>query len=158
MQKTNDVRLVGSVNGAGAQPASEERYCQTRTVNLPFDVAIATARDALGIEGFGVLTEIDVKATLHKKLQVDFPPYTILGACNPAFAHKALQAEHNIGVLLPCNVVVREGEDREHSVVVAIDPEISLSRVDNPELAPLAAQVKQRLERVLERVAQAARE
>ena len=156
MQKADDVRFVERAHEVVTKPASERRYYQARTVNLPFDEAIAKTRDALGSEGFGVLTEIDVKATLQKKLQVEFPPYTILGACNPAFAHKALQAERNIGVLLPCNVIVREAQDREHSVVAAIDPEVSLARVDKPELAPLAAEVKKRLERVLESVAQTA--
>lgn len=124
-------------------------YCEKRKVALPFDQAIARTREALSAEGFGILSEIDVKATLQKKLQVDFRPYTILGACNPPLAHKALTAERDIGVLLPCNVVVYQGDDPGESVVVAVDPEVSLGRVGNTELAPLAKEVKQRLGRVL---------
>jgi len=130
-------------------PAS---YYQKRKVGMPFDQAIARVREALADEGFGILSEIDVRATLQKKLQVEFRPYTILGACNPPLAHKALTAERDIGVLLPCNVVVYEGDDPGESVIAAVDPEISLGRVGNPELAPLAKEVKQRLGRVLDSV------
>lgn len=128
-------------------------YFQQRTVALPFDAAIARAREALSGEGFGILSEIDVRATLQKKLQVEFRPYTILGACNPPLAHKALTAERNIGVLLPCNVVVYQGDEPGESVIVAVDPEVSLGRVGNTELAPLARDVKQRLGRVLDAIA-----
>ncbi len=128
-------------------------YFLQRTVALPFDAAIARVREALSGEGFGILSEIDVRATLQKKLQVDFRPYTILGACNPPLAHKALTAERNIGVLLPCNVVVYQGDDPGESVIVAVDPEVSLGRVGNTELAPLARDVKQRLGRVLDAIA-----
>ena len=124
-------------------------YYEKRTVALPFDQAIARTREALSAEGFGILSEIDVKATLQKKLQVEFRPYTILGACNPPLAHKALTAERDIGVLLPCNVVVYQGDDPGESVIAAVDPEVSLGRVGNTELAPLAKEVKQRLGRVL---------
>ena len=124
-------------------------YYQKRKVALPFDQAIARTREALSAEGFGILSEIDVKATLQKKLQVEFRPYTILGACNPPLAHKALTAERDIGVLLPCNVVVYQGDDPGESVIAAVDPEVSLGRVGNTELAPLAKEVKQRLGRVL---------
>lgn len=128
-------------------------YCQKRDVAIPFEEAIARTRDALSAEGFGILSEIDVRATLQKKLQVDFRPYTILGACNPPLAHKALTAERDIGVLLPCNVVVYEGASPGMSVVAAVDPEVSLGRVGNSELAPLAKEVKERLQRVLDAVA-----
>ena len=129
-----------------------DSYCQKRTVALPFEQAIARTREALSTEGFGILSEIDVRATLQKKLQVDFRPYTILGACNPPLAHRALTAERDIGVLLPCNVVVYEGDDPGKSVIAAVDPEVSLGRVGNAELAPLAKEVKQRLGRVLDAV------
>jgi uncharacterized protein (DUF302 family) len=110
---------------------------------------VERTREALGREGFGVLSEIDVRATLKKKLDVDVEPYVILGACNPPLAHRALSSERNIGLLLPCNVVVyAEGPDR--SVVAAVDPEVSLGRVDNDALAPLAAEVKAKLRRVLD--------
>ncbi len=127
-------------------------YYQKQTVGMPFHQAIARVREALSDEGFGILSEIDVRATLQKKLQVEFPPYTILGACNPPLAHKALTAERDIGVLLPCNVVVYQGDDPGESVIAAVDPEVSLGRVGNAELAPLAKEVKQRLRRVLDAV------
>ncbi len=127
-------------------------YYNKRTVALPFEQALARTREALSVEGFGILSEIDVRATLQKKLQVDFRPYTILGACNPPFAHRALTAERDIGVLLPCNVVVYEGDDAGQSVISVVDPEVSLGRVDNPELVPLAMEVKKRLERVLDAI------
>jgi uncharacterized protein (DUF302 family) len=129
-----------------------DSYCQKRVVSLPFEQAIARTREALSVEGFGILSEIDVRATLQKKLQVEFRPYTILGACNPPLAYKALTAERDIGVLLPCNVVVYEGDDPGESVIAAVDPEVSLGRVGNTELAPLAKEVKQRLGRVLDAV------
>ena len=128
-------------------------YGMTRTVALPYEQAVERVREALGKEGFGVLSEIDIRATLKKKLDVDTRPYTILGACNPPLAHQAFNAEPNIGLLLPCNVVVYASDDAGKSVVAAIDPEVSLGRVGNDALAPLAAEVKARLSRVLENVA-----
>lgn len=128
-------------------------YGMTMTVDLPYAQAVERTREALAAEGFGVLTEIDVRATLKKKLDVESRPYTILGACNPPLAHQAFNAEPNIGLLLPCNVVVYAGGDERRSVVAAIDPVVSLGRVGNPALAPLAADVKARLSRVLEDVA-----
>jgi uncharacterized protein (DUF302 family) len=125
----------------------------SRAVKLPYESAVERVRDALAAEGFGVLTEIDVKATLEKKLGVEFRPYVILGACNPPLAHRALTAERNIGLLLPCNVIVYAADQSGESVVAAIDPEVSLSRVGNEALAPLAADVKTRLSRVLDAVA-----
>ena len=127
-------------------------YGMMTSVELPYERAVERTREALGAEGFGVLTEIDVRATLEKKLGVQTRPYTILGACNPPLAHQAFNAEPNIGLLLPCNVVVYASEDGRRSVVGAIDPEVSLGRVGNPALAPLAADVKARLSRVLEAV------
>jgi uncharacterized protein (DUF302 family) len=103
-------------------------------------------------EGFGVLTEIDVKATLKKKLDVDFREYKILGACNPPLAHQALQTEIDVGLLLPCNVVVRATDDPGQVVIEALDPVIQLEVAENRELPLLAQEVRQRMERVLDRV------
>jgi len=122
------------------------------TVNLPYDRAVERTREELAKEGFGVLTEIDVKATLKKKLNEDFRPYIILGACNPPLAHQALSSELDIGVFLPCNVIVYQAEESGKSVVAAIDPEVSLARVGNKTLRPLAEDVKARLRRVLDAV------
>ena len=108
-------------------------YYFAKTIEATFDEAIERVTALLMENGFGVLTEIDVKATLKKKLDVDFQPYTILGACNPSFAHKALQAENKIGAMLPCNVVVQDiGEGRIE--VAAVDPAASMQAVDNPAL------------------------
>lgn len=109
--------------------------------------AINRVTEELAREGFGVLTEIDVKATLKKKIDVDRRPYIILGACNPALANQALNAEPDIGVLLPCNVIVREEED-DSITVTFMDPESVLQLVGRPEVQPLAEEVKARLERV----------
>jgi len=128
-------------------------YAMTVAVKLPYDVAVERVRDALAAEGFGVLSEIDVKATLERKLGVEFRPYVILGAYNPPLAYQALTAERNIGLLLPCNVIVYAADRSGESVVAAVDPEVSLSRVGNDALAPLAADVKTRLRRVLDAVA-----
>ena len=113
--------------------------------------AIARVRESLSTEGFGVLTEIDVQATLAKKLGVERRPYVILGACNPALAHRALEAEPSIGVFLPCNVDVFEGADGT-TVVQAVDPRAMFRLVENPGVEPIAAEVAERLRRVLERV------
>lgn len=123
-------------------------YALSRTVNLSYEDADRQIRNALQEEGFGVLTEIDVKQTLKDKLDVEFPEYEILGACNPPLAHRALQAEADVGLLLPCNVVVRAvGEGR--TVVEALDPVKQLSVADNPDLPALAEEVRQRMERVI---------
>jgi uncharacterized protein (DUF302 family) len=127
-------------------------YGMTIAVKLPYENAVERVRDALAAEGFGILSEIDVKATIEKKLGVEFRPYVILGACNPPLAYRALTAERNIGLLLPCNVIVYATDQSGESIVAAVDPEVSLSRVGNEALRPLAADVKERLHRVLDAV------
>lgn len=114
-----------------------------------FDEAIDLVIAALKTEGFGVLTEIDVKDTLKKKIDVDFKKYKILGACNPHFAHKALQSEDKIGVFLPCNVIVEEG-DSGTVEVAAVDPIASMSSVKNDSLGGIATEVQVKLKRVIE--------
>ena len=125
------------------------RYGISTIVPLPFDQALARTREALAGEGFGVLTEIDVAATLRKKLDVDFRPYIILGACNPPLAHRALQAELDIGLLLPCNVVVYAADDPARTVVAALDPVEALSLSGNAAVLPIAEEVRARLQRVV---------
>ena len=131
------------------------RYGISTTVSLPYESAVARTREELSKEGFGVLTEIDVRATLRQKLDVDFRPYIILGACNPALAHRALSAEPDIGLLLPCNVIVYAADDPGTSVVAAMDPIEALQLTSNAEIRPIAAEVRARLERVLKAVVEA---
>lgn len=119
-----------------------------KPVDLGFEEAIETVTEELDKEGFGILTEIDVQATLKKKLGEDMPPYRILGACNPPLAHQAVSAVPEIGLLLPCNVLVREDDDGKVHVSF-MDPGSVLGLVDNPDVVPLAEQVKAKLERVL---------
>lgn len=119
------------------------------TVALPYEQAVELTREALAAEGFGVLSEIDVAATLKKKLDVEFRPYVILGACNPPLAHQALTAERDIGLLLPCNVIVYAADEPGHTIVAAMDPIKALSIADNEGLVSLAEDVKTRLNRVL---------
>ena len=119
------------------------------TVPLPYERAVERAREELGKEGFGVLTEIDVRATLKQKLNAEFRPYVILGACNPPLAHRALEAERDIGLLLPCNAVVYAGDTPSTSVVAALDPAPLLGLTGRSDLAPVAQDVRARLERVL---------
>lgn len=123
-----------------------------KSVSMPYDETVAATREALAAEGFGVLTEIDVRETLKKKLDVDFRPYVILGACNPPLAHKALSNELDIGLLLPCNVVVYAGDQEGTSVVQVMDPEAAMALTGNAEIIPLARDVKTRLQRVLARI------
>jgi uncharacterized protein (DUF302 family) len=118
---------------------------------MDYDVAVERATELLADEGFGVLTEIDVKATLKEKIDVDFRRYVILGACNPVLAHKALSGEPMIGVLLPCNVLVME-RDGGVSIVAGFKPTAGFSLVDNPEVAPIAEEVEGRMRRVLDRL------
>ncbi len=122
-------------------------YYMTKSVSMTYDDALAAATDALKAEGFGVLTEIDVAATLKSKLGVDFPKYKILGACNPPLALKALTAENQVGVLLPCNVVVQEHTDGRVEVS-AMDPVGAMSMIGNATLTEIATEVKTRLDRV----------
>jgi len=127
--------------------ATGAKYVLGKTVGLGFDEAVARVTEALAKEGFGVLTEIDVAATLKKKLGLDMPPYRILGACNPQFAHQAIELEPQIGALLPCNVVVRE--DKGKTRVEIMDPQAVLQLVERPEIEGIAAEVRKRLERVI---------
>jgi uncharacterized protein (DUF302 family) len=124
-------------------------YYFSKTVNLPFDEAITRVTEELKREGFGVLTDIDVRATMKKKLDVDFRYYRILGACNPPFAHRALMAEDKIGTMLPCNVIVQE-----HAAgvveIAAVDPVASMAAVDNADLGSIADEIRSKLRRVVD--------
>lgn len=122
----------------------------TVQLKTDFDTAIQRVTDALKVEGFGVLTEIDVKATLKKKIDVDFRPYKILGACNPPLAHRALTVDSQIGLLLPCNVVVAQGEEEGVIDVSLVDPLSMLGVVTNPDIEPVAQEARAKLERVAE--------
>lgn len=122
-------------------------YGRTVAVDLPFDEAVTRTREALAGQGFGVLTEIDVQATLRAKLGEEVPEQLILGACNPQLAHRALQVEPDIGLLLPCNVVVRR--DGERTLVQALDPQVMVSVPGNPALAPIAEDAGRRLDAAL---------
>jgi len=124
-------------------------YYLAKTVPLAFDEAVSRVTAALKKEGFGILTDIDVQATLKTKLGADMPQYRILGACNPGFAHQALQLEDKLGVLLPCNVIVREDRPGQ-TEVAAIDPVASMGRVGNPKLAAVADEVRMRLQRAVD--------
>lgn len=125
------------------------KYGIAATVNLPYASALQRTREELGKEGFGVLTEIDVAATLKHKLDVTFRPYTIFGACNPSLAHRALSTELDIGLLLPCNVIVYAGEEPGTSVVAAMDPVAALDLTGNESIRGIAEEVRRRLERAL---------
>ncbi len=124
-------------------------YYYSKTLDMPFDEAIAHVTEQLKTEGFGVLTEIDVKATLRKKLGENFRNYRILGTCNPPFAYQALLAEDKIGTMLPCNVIVQE-TDEGLVEVAAIDPIASMQAIENPVLGDIAAEVQSKLKRVVQ--------
>ena len=127
-------------------------YYFSKNVDYSFDEAIDKITAELKVEGFGILTEIDVKATLKKKIDVDFRNYKILGACNPPFAHKALQAESQIGIMLPCNVAVQDNIDGEGVDVSVINPMDAMSVVQNEEMGEIAEEVTNRLKSALGRV------
>lgn len=124
-------------------------YHTTKTVNISYEDAINKVTEELKKEGFGILTEIDVKETLKKKLDVDFRKYKILGACNPPLAYKALSTEENIGVMLPCNVIVQEAPDGS-TRVSAINPMTSMQSVSNENLAAIASEVSDKLKKVID--------
>lgn len=125
-------------------------YGLTRQLSVPYDEAVLRVKAALKEEGFGVLTEIDVKDTIRQKLGKDFRKYDIIGACNPTLAHRALEAELQVGLLLPCNVIVYE--DGHSTTVAAFDPEAAMGLADNPALEEVAKEAKARLKRALERL------
>lgn len=124
-------------------------YYFAATLSVPFEEAVRRATEALKREGFGIITEIDVKDTLKKKINVDFRNYRILGACNPALAHEALQLEDKVGTMLPCNVVVQEVAP-DKTEVAAIDPVASMQAIDNPRLKQAAEKVQAKLRKVIE--------
>ena len=123
-------------------------YYFSKILQISFDAAVAKAVEELKKEGFGILTEIDVKETLKKKLNVDFRKYKILGACNPPFAYQALQSEDKVGLMLPCNVIVQETADGK-TEVSEIDPIASMQAIDNPKLRTVAEQVQAKLRKVI---------
>jgi uncharacterized protein (DUF302 family) len=124
-------------------------YYFGKIIDVPFDDAISRVTEELKKEGFGILTDIDVKATFKKKLNVDFKKYRILGACNPPFAYQALQAEDKIGTMLPCNVIVQESSDGNVEVS-AVDPIASMQAVKNPNLGGIAEEVRSKLKKVID--------
>jgi uncharacterized protein (DUF302 family) len=124
------------------------QYYISKRVEDSFDNAVSRATEALAAEGFGVLTEIDVKETMKKKLDADFRPYRILGACNPSFAYQALSVEDKIGTMLPCNVIVQELEPGQVEIA-AVDPIASMQAVANDQLSPIAEEVRSRLDHVI---------
>ena len=126
-------------------------YYFTKTVTTPFDQTVANVTAELKQEGFGILTQIDVQATLKEKLGVEFKKYLILGACSPAFAHKALLAENYIGVMLPCNVVIQEYSDGKVEAT-AVDPLKSMEAVNNPDLMEIAGEVGAKLQNIIARL------
>ena len=126
-------------------------YHFSKKLDLTYDEAITRTTEELKKEGFGILTEIDVKEALKKKLDVDFRKYKILGACNPPFAYKALLAENKIGTMLPCNVIVQETDDGKVEVS-AVDPMASMQAIDNPSLGEIAEEVREKLKKVIENI------
>jgi uncharacterized protein (DUF302 family) len=127
-------------------------YYIAKTSSRPFDAVVADVLECLKAEGFGVLTDIDVQATLRAKIGADMPPYRILGACNPRLAHEGLKLENKLGVLLPCNVIVREAADKQVEVA-SVDPVTAMERTGNPALSATAQEVRERLLRALSAIA-----
>lgn len=125
------------------------KYYISKKIDATFEQAIDEVKEALAIQGFGVISEIDMQQKLKEKLNVDFRRYTILGACNPAYAYQALQNEDKIGTMLPCNVIIQELGENEIEVA-AIDPIASMMAIENPKLAKLAGEIKHKLERAIE--------
>jgi len=128
---------------------TKEKLGFARTMDRGFDETVARVTETLGEQGFGVLTEIDVKATLKKKLDKDFRKYRILGACNPPFAHQALEAELLVGLMMPCNVIVYENDDGK-TEVVGFNPEAMLAAFERPELAEMAGEISKRMKAAIE--------
>jgi len=130
----------------------DTRYGMKRTLNLPLDEADSAVRAALKEEGFGILTEIDLSGTLREKIGAEVRPYRILGACNPPIAHQAVTEELDIGLLLPCNVVVYQGDDVETSVVGMLDPVTQLGVTGREDIEPLAKEVRERMRKALDAI------
>ena len=126
-------------------------YGFSKIVNLSYEQALEKVTQELKKEGFGIITEIDVKATMKKKLDVDYRPYKILGACNPKFAHQALEAEEQIGLMLPCNVIVYENKNGK-TVVTAVNPAAAMGSIENPKLKEVAKSVEAKLRKVIENI------
>lgn len=144
-----DVEEAGILKGGlDIKMEKKNNYGYSKSVEMSFDEAIIKIKEALQEEGFGILTEIDVKETLKKKLDVDYNNYIILGACNPPFAYKALQTEKEIGLLLPCNVIVYSQDGK--TFVSAINPVEAMSFIDNPELKEIALQVQKKLMKTID--------
>lgn len=123
-------------------------YYFTKTINTSMDEALEKVTEALKVEGFGILSEIDVKATFKMKLDVDFRPYKILGACNPPFAKRVLEIDDKIGVMLPCNIILQQ---RENGVeITSIDPTVAMNLVNNPEITDIANEIKEKLKNVID--------
>lgn len=126
----------------------DKNHSYKKVLNIPFADAVAKVKALLPSEGFGVLTEIDVKATLKKKLNIDFPNYLILGICNPAFAYKALQAEKDVGLVMPCNILVYE--EAEKVAISAMRPAAALKTIDSPHLNSIAEEVEPKIKRIID--------
>jgi len=133
------------------QKLKEKEYAFSAILDTSYEDAISKVTDALKEEGFGVLTEIDVKSTLKKKLDVDFRKYVILGACNPPYAHRTLQADLDVGLLLPCNVIVYETKEKK-AYVSALNPVSALEVIKSEELRKIAGEVSEKLKRVIDRI------
>lgn len=147
MQVNTPTLAPGNMHQPLGRTATMTYYVST-ILKIPFEQAVSEAIAALARRGFGILADIDVQATLKKKLGADIRKYRILGACNPPFAFKALQTENKIGTMLPCNVVVRE-DDEGNIEVAAVDPVASMQAIENPRLVEVAAQVRVLLEEVI---------